>query len=401
MKKTHSRLLSLIMFPLLLTSVSSQTVKAQEATVSYQSDGVSYQTFYDQLAPYGEWINDPQYGNVWIPNVAPGFRPYASDGHWVMTDQGNMWVSDAPWAWAAYHYGRWTYNGYYGWIWIPGYQWAPAWVNWRSGGGYYGWAPMGPGQEYGRHYDYPDNYWVFVNPNYLYQPRVYNYYERGDMGIYVHRTEYIRYDDDHGGRRYGDDRYGGRRDGDRDNGPRFYGPRREDYERVSGQQVQVYHVSDAHEAGAGRVGGNEVSIYRPAVNQGSVNTAHPANVMEGRDHPIGNRSEPLAPNHETAPPAFRQEHPQPGIYQSQRGAQEQGQHQQQPQQRTEPQQQQQREQPQQQRGQQQYQPQQQREQQQQQRPQPQQQQRPQQQRPTQQTRGQQKPKQQPQQQEHK
>ncbi|MCW3124079.1 MAG: hypothetical protein JWQ38_3571, partial [Flavipsychrobacter sp.] len=55
---------------------------------------VSYQTFYDELSPYGQWVDDPEYGNVWIPNEEAGFRPYATNGHWAMTEQGNMWVSD-------------------------------------------------------------------------------------------------------------------------------------------------------------------------------------------------------------------------------------------------------------------------------------------------------------------
>jgi hypothetical protein len=218
-----------------------------------------------------------------------------------------MWFSDEPWAWAAYHYGRWTYNPYYGWVWIPGYEWAPAWVSWRTGGGYYGWAPLGPGQQYGGYYDYPDNYWVFVNPNYLYNPYVYNYYERGDMGSYVRRTEYVRYQDqdgEHGGRRRGDSYGSG------GGATRYYGPRREDIERETGQPVQVYRVSNARSAGEGRMGGNEINIYRPPVNRESEHDAHPSNVIEGRDHPIGRKQEPVAPNHETAPPAFRQEHQQ-------------------------------------------------------------------------------------------
>ncbi len=292
MRKTRYWLLALVILPLLLTSLPSQNAKAQDVVVSYQ-------TFYDQLAPYGQWIYDPEYGNVWVPYVGAGFRPYASDGHWVLTDEGNMWVSDEPWGWAAYHYGRWTYNPYYGWMWLPGYEWAPAWVTWRYGSGYYGWAPMSPGYEFGRHhhYDYPDNYWVFVNPDYLYHPSVYNYYERGDASIYVRRTDYIRYEDR--GSREG---YGGGRG-------YYYGPRREDVERETHRPVDVYRVSNAREAGGGRVGDHEINIYRPAVNRESVNSARPGNVIQGNDHPIG-RPAPIAPNHQNVQPTFRQEHPQ-------------------------------------------------------------------------------------------
>src|SRR5262249_49228579 len=30
------------------------------------------------------------------------------------------------------------------WVWVPAVQWAPAWVTWREGGGYIGWAPLPP-----------------------------------------------------------------------------------------------------------------------------------------------------------------------------------------------------------------------------------------------------------------
>jgi hypothetical protein len=31
-----------------------------------------------------------------------------------------------------------------GWVWVPGDEWAPAWVEWRVGGGLVGWVPLGP-----------------------------------------------------------------------------------------------------------------------------------------------------------------------------------------------------------------------------------------------------------------
>ena len=30
----------------------------------------------EDLDSYGRWNNDPQYGNVWVPNVDPGWAPY-------------------------------------------------------------------------------------------------------------------------------------------------------------------------------------------------------------------------------------------------------------------------------------------------------------------------------------
>lgn len=100
--------------------------------------------FYQPLTPYGRWVDTPDYGRVWVPaGVAAEWRPY-SNGHWEHTEAGWFWVSDEPWAWAAYHYGRWDRSPDLGWYWVPQTQWAPAWVAWRRGGGYTGWAPLPP-----------------------------------------------------------------------------------------------------------------------------------------------------------------------------------------------------------------------------------------------------------------
>lgn len=104
---------------------------------------VSVDYFHDQLSSYGQWVWRPGYGAVWVPQVDQGWRPYTA-GHWAYTDQGWAWVGDEPWGWAAYHYGRWYYDSQVGWGWVPGTVWAPAWVSWRSGGGYLGWAPLPP-----------------------------------------------------------------------------------------------------------------------------------------------------------------------------------------------------------------------------------------------------------------
>jgi hypothetical protein len=100
--------------------------------------------FYDDLASYGHWIQRPSYGWVWTPRVvARSWRPY-EDGHWVWTDLGWTWVSNEPFGWATYHYGRWYDDPDYGWEWVPGNQWAPAWVDWQAGNDYIGWAPLPP-----------------------------------------------------------------------------------------------------------------------------------------------------------------------------------------------------------------------------------------------------------------
>ena len=100
--------------------------------------------FYQPLSPYGSWVNFSTYGRCWHPTqVAVDWRPYCN-GSWESTDAGLYWDSDEPWAWACYHYGSWYYDTGYGWVWIPGTDWAPAWVDWRYGDNYIGWAPCGP-----------------------------------------------------------------------------------------------------------------------------------------------------------------------------------------------------------------------------------------------------------------
>lgn len=105
--------------------------------------------FRSTLDPYGSWRDDPTYGTVWMPSesvVGGDFTPYETAGHWAYDDD-YTWVSDYSWGWAPFHYGRWVYAQGYGWEWIPGREYAGAWVSWRYGWGdwaYVGWAPLGP-----------------------------------------------------------------------------------------------------------------------------------------------------------------------------------------------------------------------------------------------------------------
>jgi hypothetical protein len=110
---------------------------------SASAQSVNVGVFYNQLAPYGNWLQASGYGYVWQPNVGSGWRPY-SDGQWVYTDDGWYWNSNENWGWATYHYGRWVNLDGYGWCWVPGSTWAPAWVSWRTSNDYVGWAPLPP-----------------------------------------------------------------------------------------------------------------------------------------------------------------------------------------------------------------------------------------------------------------
>ena len=116
--------------------------------------------FHVPLEPHGVWIEVGSHGRCWRPaGIAVGWRPYCY-GRWVWTDCGWYWESSEPWAWACYHYGYWVHDSHHGWLWIPGVEWAPAWVSWRVGGGYVGWAPLAP-----RHVSGVSVNFVFVKKN--------------------------------------------------------------------------------------------------------------------------------------------------------------------------------------------------------------------------------------------
>jgi hypothetical protein len=107
----------------------------------------AFAQFEAALAPYGAWIDDPALGRVWVPSLAivgVDFAPYATNGFWVLTEYGWTWRSGWEWGWAPFHYGRWAMRGACQWCWIPGTLWGPAWVSWRQGRDYVGWAPLPP-----------------------------------------------------------------------------------------------------------------------------------------------------------------------------------------------------------------------------------------------------------------
>src|SRR5678815_942821 len=227
----------------------------QNKTSAQASINVSFQTFYDDLSPYGEWISYPEYGYVWRPdNRYSDFQPYRSEGHWAWSDDGWLWVSDYEWGWAPFHYGRWVNDPYEGWLWVPDYEWAPAWVVWRGGGDYYGWAPMSPGISInlylGNRYNVPYNYWCFAPSRYITSSHLSNYYlDRGRNTTIINHTTIIN-------------NYSNNRD-------YVIGPFRNEVERYTGSRISPVRIRESQRAGRTIVRNNEVSIYRPYINRGS------------------------------------------------------------------------------------------------------------------------------------
>ena len=133
--------------------VSEETAAAAHAPPpaplsAIQPSSVPAGPFHDELAPYGAWTQEPDYGLCWQPTVETvnsDWRPYFDAGQWLYSDSGWYWQSDYSWGWAVFHYGRWVDLPRRGWVWVPDNLWAPAWVAWRATPSYIGWAPLPPG----------------------------------------------------------------------------------------------------------------------------------------------------------------------------------------------------------------------------------------------------------------
>jgi hypothetical protein len=225
---------------------------------------VSTQVFYDQLSPYGQWVNMATYGYVWIPSAVPGFTPYSTNGHWVYTEYGWTWVSDYSWGWAPFHYGRWQYDANYGWFWIPDTYWGPAWVCWRHCDGYYGWAPLGWGMNisvgYYGDYGIPSAWWVFCGDRYITDRHIYRYYlpRKHCDYLYAHSTVVgiTHYDDRH-------------------KVTYAAGPRREDVAAITHATVKRIEVHPTVKP-AQRFDNQHLHIYKPEVTQNNKDNSRPA-----------------------------------------------------------------------------------------------------------------------------
>ncbi len=93
------------------------------------------------LDQHGDWVAVEK-GRAWRPAVAAEWQPYRR-GYWRSTPSGMYWVSLDPWASSVWHYGSWDLHPRFGWLWYPGYRFAPAHVYWYWGDSYTAWVPWG------------------------------------------------------------------------------------------------------------------------------------------------------------------------------------------------------------------------------------------------------------------
>jgi hypothetical protein len=210
---------------------------------------------YNYLAPYGNWVNLAPYGYVWTPrNMGYRWRPY-SNGHWVSTDDGWAWVSHEEWGSIPFHYGRWGYDNYFGWFWVPGTVWGPAWVSWRWSSQYVGWAPLPPGVEFragmgftSLSFKIPHRFWIFLQAPHFLDRDIDRYtlpYERNATIINftsLHNNIYFR-----------------------NNRIINEGIGIDRVRRITGRTVPLYTIRNVRDRNPrqARVEGNDLHIYRP------------------------------------------------------------------------------------------------------------------------------------------
>jgi hypothetical protein len=149
---------------------------AHEASAAHTP--VTFEFFKASLSPHGGWHDSANLGRVWRPRVEiAGWHPYTY-GHWVYTDVGWTWVPNYEWGAIPYHYGTWALEPELGWVWVPGYVWAPAWVVFRRGPSYVGWAPVPPSYSIGTSLeidDYGADHFVFVRAGQFLAPEIHHH----------------------------------------------------------------------------------------------------------------------------------------------------------------------------------------------------------------------------------
>jgi hypothetical protein len=181
-----------------------------------------------------------------------------------MTDYGWTWVSDYPWGWAPFHYGRWDYDNNNGWFWVPDNEWGPSWVTWRTGNGYYGWTPMRPGisisLSFGNNYRDLDR-WNFVRDRDFGRTDMHNYYaKRSDYNTIIVNSTVIN------------NTY---IDRSRNNTTYISGPSINDVQRVTGRKISNYAVRDNDRPGQ-TLKNSQLQIYRPQIQRTNSESRKPA-----------------------------------------------------------------------------------------------------------------------------
>jgi len=261
-----------IRFPLLAGILFASFVNVTVVSNAQSRDAVTFQVFYDALAPYGKWLYDKSYGFVWTPSEGAMFRPYYTNGYWAMTEAGCTWVSNYPWGWAPFHYGRWVNDAMYHWIWVPGNKWAAAWVVWRTSGDYAGWTPITPNTRITTamspsSYYVPADWWVFVQKANLLKKDFQQSPEPSRRNNDLIRETPVNT---------------ARRTGETEEDTYLSGPRAVDFARSTGQKVSVYLLKSMDKPGKPVITREEISFYMPAVEESPMYGGQPSKYVNAQ-----------------------------------------------------------------------------------------------------------------------
>jgi len=227
--------------------------------------------FYDFLAPHGAWVNYAPYGYVWIPyGTKYGWRPYTY-GRWLWTSHAWTWISSYKWGWAPFHYGRWSWDVSLGWFWVPGHIWGPAWVSWRNGGAYIGWAPLPPDVEFifgegirTLPYPIPDTLWVFVDGQYFMNSGIYNYVLPVERNYTIVRTTISKTNII-----------------DRNRVISNQGIDVETMKKLTKTEISEYEIVDSQDPQTTMVRSGEIQVHRPRISENE--RVKPKNVLEAKE----------------------------------------------------------------------------------------------------------------------
>jgi hypothetical protein len=127
---------------------TAQNAQAQSGAENPAPESLVSDEWRQVLGQSGTFFNHARYGEVWKPGVTPqSWHPYPAC-YWKNTQKFG-WYFDDPTEWGkiVHHHGRWTNDLEHGWIWVPGKEFSPGWVVWRTSNDYIGWAPQMPDQD--------------------------------------------------------------------------------------------------------------------------------------------------------------------------------------------------------------------------------------------------------------
>jgi hypothetical protein len=179
-----------------------------------------------------------------------------------------------------------------GWVWVPGYTWAPAWVSWREGDDDVGWAPLPPESDVGIDYFDPGLDFGFgfhigddcdlaygIGPwcynfcpiAYIGDPYCWRHYrDRRDNFARIGRTRNIT------NINFRNDRRGGVFDRVRANGPSVAA-----LNARSTSRIPEARLTRASTVGAAGLHGNNLAAFAPRVDPATASGARPR-VVSGR-----------------------------------------------------------------------------------------------------------------------